>query len=137
MFTDQALLHYLASEIVINAPDMKIHCFTEHKRNGIMFRAHPLYKSTSPWYDWAMFQWSIDENVVIVPGQIMCFCNFQHVDFDACRHIAAGDCDQYTDIPAIAGNEFLSATPGIYAVIQSLASPLEAIPNSKLIRKGV
>ena len=66
----------------------------------------------------------------------MCFCNFQHVDFDACRHIAAGDYNHYTDIQCLAGNEFLSSTPGIYAVIQSLTSPLQAVPNSKIIQKG-
>jgi len=31
-----------------------IFIFTEYKRNGITYRAHPNYKSFGEWYDWAM-----------------------------------------------------------------------------------
>jgi hypothetical protein len=29
--------------------------FTEYKRNGQLFRAHPVYCGPPPWHDWAMF----------------------------------------------------------------------------------
>jgi hypothetical protein len=31
--------------------------FTEYKRNGQLFRAHPAYRGGRPWHDWAMFQY--------------------------------------------------------------------------------
>ena len=33
---------------------MEIFIFTEYKRNGITYRAHPNYNSFGEWYDWAM-----------------------------------------------------------------------------------
>ena len=31
--------------------------FTEYKRNGQLFRAHPAYRGGRPWHDWAMFRY--------------------------------------------------------------------------------
>jgi len=31
---------------------------TEYKRMGELFRAHPDYRRTGPWYDWAVFRWT-------------------------------------------------------------------------------
>ena len=30
---------------------------TEHKRENVIFRAHPNYRGNGPWYDWAMFRY--------------------------------------------------------------------------------
>ena len=50
--------------------------------------------------------------------------------------MAAGEHDTYMWVPSLRNNEFLSGGPGLYAVIQSLSGPWEAIPHSKIIQKG-
>jgi hypothetical protein len=32
--------------------------FTEYKRNGQLFHAHPAYRGGLPWHDWAMFRYA-------------------------------------------------------------------------------
>lgn len=34
--------------------------YTEHKRNGHIFRSHPNYRGEGPWRDWALFDWGED-----------------------------------------------------------------------------
>ncbi|HEY9295875.1 MAG TPA: hypothetical protein VIQ31_05790, partial [Phormidium sp.] len=34
----------------------KVTIFTEYKTKGIVYRAHPNYRSDGPWYDWAMIK---------------------------------------------------------------------------------
>ena len=42
-------------------PGTRLKLFTEYKRLSNVFRAHPCYyTSERPWYDWVMFQWSLD-----------------------------------------------------------------------------
>ena len=36
---------------------MKFKILTEHKRNGVIFRSHPLYRSKQAWHDWCMFRY--------------------------------------------------------------------------------
>jgi hypothetical protein len=37
---------------------LKIPFFTEYKRQGQIFRAHPNYRKTiGPWFDWVVFRW--------------------------------------------------------------------------------
>jgi len=52
-----------------------LHLFTEHKRNGAMFRASPYYMG-KPWRDWAIFNWDEDGEL---PGQIWIFIDLQDV----------------------------------------------------------
>jgi hypothetical protein len=41
----------------------------QHKREGILFRAHPNY-SEEPWRDWALIDWGGETKL---PGQMWCF----------------------------------------------------------------
>ncbi len=34
----------------------QVYGYTEYRRDGILFRCHPNYKSQGPWYDWAVMQ---------------------------------------------------------------------------------
>lgn len=34
---------------------------TEYRREGVIFRAHPEYRSRHPWYDWVMFRYAKSE----------------------------------------------------------------------------
>ncbi len=36
--------------------------WTEYKRNGVRFRAHPNYRSSGAWHDWAMIRWDTDDD---------------------------------------------------------------------------
>ena len=51
---------------------------SEHKRNDqYLFCAHPAYRSHKQWHDWALFDWSVDDDdtdePVCIPGQIIMF----------------------------------------------------------------
>ena len=35
----------------------KVELFTEYKRNGVLFRAHPNFRKSGPWYDWVMIRY--------------------------------------------------------------------------------
>ena len=35
---------------------MNVRIGTEHRRKGVIFRAHPDHKGEGPWCDWAMFR---------------------------------------------------------------------------------
>lgn len=68
-----------------------INIFTEHKREGIIFRGSPYYRG-SPCRHWVMVNWG---NEVILPAQIWCFLDL-------------------TDVPPD-----MTYEPGIYAVVES------------------
>jgi hypothetical protein len=36
---------------------LKLRCFTEYKRNGIVYRCHPKYRGERPYYDWCYVNW--------------------------------------------------------------------------------
>ena len=45
--------------------------YTQIKKGGKIFRAHPWYQNKGPWFDWGNFDWEdFDEPV---PAQIMMF----------------------------------------------------------------
>jgi hypothetical protein len=49
-----------------------IQFFTQHKRDGSIFRANPDWQETNfPWYDWARIKWDGYENSV--PAQLLIF----------------------------------------------------------------
>ncbi len=64
-----------------------IELWTECKRNGVMYCAHPNYNSFGEWYDWAMIQFEIDGGISdlsdeeqagyyadnLFPSKILCF----------------------------------------------------------------
>ncbi len=50
--------------------------FTEYKpEEGVIFRAHPDYLVGKPWYDWALINWSDndDDSTVLVPARLRLF----------------------------------------------------------------
>ncbi len=67
-------------------------CYTEYSpahAPDVLYRAHPNYRSGGSWYDWAYIQFEIGTNeetslndVVEVPGQLMCFFVKDTVDDD-------------------------------------------------------
>lgn len=88
---------------------------TEHTRaDQYLFRAHPAFRSERPWHDWALFKWTAEslaeeheEEELLIPAQIILFLN----------------------VPASAvhldvGNGMTIQTPGLYALIESLQTPL-------------
>ena len=38
-------------------PEIVIPCFTEHKIEGQIYRAHPSYHGKGPWYDWVLVEY--------------------------------------------------------------------------------
>ena len=41
-------------------PDRRLDIFTEHRRDGVMFRGHPNYRSLGEWRDWVVVDWGAD-----------------------------------------------------------------------------
>ena len=49
-------------------------CSTEYKRDGVIYRAHPNYRSSGKWEDWALV--AFDEGAadsVLYPSRFLCF----------------------------------------------------------------
>ena len=66
-----------------------ISCWTEYQKNGATFRAHPSYRSQSPWYDWCYVKFTNDDmeedddeslvsqqsSLTFFPAKLLCFYN--------------------------------------------------------------
>ncbi len=62
-----------------------VHCWTEYKRDGNQFRAHPNFRSDGPWYDWVNILFDMEGNDddsssvsaagSFFPAKILCFYN--------------------------------------------------------------
>ena len=77
-----------------------IELWTEYKRNGVMYCAHPNYNSFGEWYDWAMIQFEIDGGISdlsdeeqagyyadnLFPSKILCFMKSQDDSIYAVIH---------------------------------------------------
>ena len=97
---------HLISKIGNNVP---INGFTEYHRDKLIFRAHPNYKNTGGWYDWALFKWVLDDKSTIeVPGQIVMFLDLpepkETIELDNRSYIEHG---------------------GLYALVESCASAMK------------
>ena len=51
--------------------ELDIRC--EHKRNGTIFRGHPMYRGTGQWNDWVKLDWVGHGHL---PAEIWCFIDF-------------------------------------------------------------
>ena len=51
--------------------ELDIRC--EHKRNGTIFRGHPMYRGTGQWNDWVKLDWVGRGHL---PPEIWCFIDF-------------------------------------------------------------
>jgi len=66
------VLKFIASNCPPNRVDNMIHCFTEHKRHGEIFRGHPGFAAEKkPWNDCVLIDWGI--KVGRHPALIKCF----------------------------------------------------------------
>jgi hypothetical protein len=132
--TAHRLKLFLCENLSDFVPDNEIHCFTMHKRNGCIFRAHTSYRSMTAWHDWANFQWDVEDaegNVeqMIIPGEIQCFVDLRKV-FKEPRIVGI---DDHTGVEITADPPF---PPGIYAVINSLHEPTQPLFDSVLLNRG-
>ena len=96
-----------------------VRCFTEHKREGLIFHGDCEFRSNHEWYDWVVINWEGHKPTI---GKIYCF-----VDMTACT---------YSHPVIVNGNEI---QPGqLYAVISSLSSgSLNNYPGSVLFCQGM
>ena len=122
----------------------RVPCFTEYRRgdnNQILFRAHPHYRSDSPWHDWANFVWATNDPFVSMeyPGKILFFCDLSLADnisgnYDTQIHAVI---HSFNKPASPAGRSkfllhgFLSNTLEVCDV-DSIAGPAFVIPNMSL-----
>jgi hypothetical protein len=53
---------YFSRYHMLDSDTLQLPFFTEYKRQGEVFRAHPNYRQAiGPWFDWAMFRWDKEE----------------------------------------------------------------------------
>lgn len=78
------LLSFLCDEVLPKFTSDSITCYTEYKRSGVIFRAHPAYRSSMEWYDWAIVKF-FDDGIspLLYPSKICCFVQ----DDDECGGI--------------------------------------------------
>jgi len=86
-FRHQASLFFRKKSSVVD-------CYTEYRRDGTIFRAHPNYRSSGPWYDWVMINFTPTDDHdaetstetfgyygdFMYPSKILCF--FKNPDDD-------------------------------------------------------
>ena len=63
----QLFLRYasaLPGDSPVTVRQLEIPFFSEYERNGFVYRAHPLYRGESAYYDWAFVQWVVGQNPV-------------------------------------------------------------------------
>ena len=51
-------------------PQADLPVFTEHKRDHVLFRAHPNFMGRGPWKDWVLIDWGAEGKL---PCHICCF----------------------------------------------------------------
>jgi hypothetical protein len=101
-------------------PEIVIPCFTEHKIEGQIYRAHPSYRDTGPWHDWVTVEYYDPQERAFfnVIGQIMFFVDLRE-----------------NVIPFMSQVEGVTEA-GTYAVIHSLESEPMPMPDSCLLSTG-
>lgn len=83
--------------------DYKLQIYSDHTRNGQIFRGHPLYRGDNPWRDWVLVQWGDGEPE---PAQIWCFIDLNNIvePEGESEKLVFGNCD---------------LTHGVFAVIEA------------------
>ena len=99
------------------SPQSDIGGYTQIKKGGKIFRAHPWYQNKGPWFDWGNFDWEdFDEPV---PAQIMMF-----LDLTGCVII-----NDESDREENLSRHLLSE--GIWAVVKPGTSPPSICRNNE------
>lgn len=97
--------------------------FTEHKRQGNLFRADPCFtpKIKEPWYDWVYIDWG-DINNNCVPAKILLFMDLSEEQLQKCFQL---------------GGSFVQEA-GSYAIVYSFQSNETELAHqaSKLVEYG-
>ena len=57
-------------------PSYTLDIFTEHSRDGVMFRGHPNHRGTGPWKDWVLVDWV---GYGPLPSRIWCFVKLSNL----------------------------------------------------------
>jgi len=78
---------------------VRIEIFTEYKRNGVTYHAHPNYNSFGEWYDWAMVKFELENDNTnlqeeeegyygknLFPAKILCFVHAKDETIHAVIH---------------------------------------------------
>ena len=94
-----------------------VHGSTEYHKNGCIFRAHPSFRSSEPWFDWAYVRWEGQRSPV--PAKIHMFLDFRSCQFDITPN--DGDLDE-EDGPDI---EDCFIHNDLYVVVESAFHPGE------------
>ena len=71
------VLQKLAHRLFVGSPNIggrlstesKVKGYTELKKDGVLYRAHPWYKIRGSWYDWGLFNWDGYDDPI--PAQII------------------------------------------------------------------
>ena len=97
-------LEAIVGHCLPHLPTNHIDCFTEHKRSGQVFRAHPSYRNGNSWYDFVNVEWEVDATgtTCCIPAQICCFLDLRKLT----------GCIQFND-------SYINE-PGLYALVESM-----------------
>ena len=78
-------------------PQADLPVFTEHKRDHILFRAHPNFMGRGPWKDWVLIDWGAEGKL---PCHICCFVDLTGLDTEG-RKLEFGGIDLKADVYAL------------------------------------
>ena len=70
---EEELENYIAAEYMQGGVGT-VSCCTEYKRDGVIYRAHPDYRSQGKWEDWVLVQFDTANGVTeLYPSRLLCF----------------------------------------------------------------
>jgi hypothetical protein len=122
------LVTFIGMEICRFCKKKSVTVFTDHVRDGMIFRGHPSYRNGAAWNDWVFIKWfskEVDgeEKYDLIEGQIFGFIHLERDDFDFdCLDLS---CDLTLD------------GPGYYVIVHSMiVSAIESFEGS-IVGRGL
>ena len=87
-------LSLLWEHVIPILPSHDITFYTEHKRYGTIYRAHPSYQSTQEWYDWEYIKFYNAERGVsyFLPSKICCFGSYKSEEIEYSKIMVIVQC---------------------------------------------
>ena len=90
----------LQNKVIDCIPQEELQVWTEHQRDSVVFRAHPLYRGNGSWRDWVLVDWGKEWGVL--PCKIWCFVDLSNADLPTGKStIQHGDVDLKKGVYAV------------------------------------
>ena len=112
------ILHKLVQRLYVGSPNIggriahysEVKGYTELRKDGILYRAHPYYKLKGSWFDWGLFNWT--DCIDPIPAQIIMM-----LDLRECTIIEDVDANPDTTEQTFKADIYPHLTQDIWVVV--------------------